>query len=187
MNGHPGAILIAILIFMAPVSVRAEGVIEEARGGILAQSCCGLGNDKEQGVGVNAEVVFSSPEFLSILGSPRPLVGATVATDSDATSQIYAGLEWRINVHPRWFVSAGGGGAIHNGETDDFDPVADANRVTNTLFLGCRALFRINGDMGYRINDRFNAMFSWSHISNAGLCRENEGLDHMGFRFGYRF
>jgi len=187
MSVHRGAIALAILIAAAPLSVRAEVNIEEVRGGVLAQSCCGPGNNREDGVGLNAEIVFASPEFLSFAGSPRPLAGATVATDSDATSHIYAGLEWRFNLHPRFFVSGGGGGAIHNGETDDFDPVADANRLSSTLFFGCRAVFRINGDVGYRINDRFNAMFSWSHISNAGLCRENEGLDHLGFRLGYEF
>ncbi len=184
---HRAAFAAAILIAMAPVSASAEITIEELRGGILAQGCCGQGTNKEDGVAINAEIVFAAPKFLSVLGSPRPVVGASVATNAGATSQFYSGLEWRFTLSPRFFVSAGAGGAIHDGEADDFDPVADAARVSSTLFLGCRALFRINGNAGYQINERLSAMFYWAHISNAGLCRENEGLDHTGMRLGYSF
>lgn len=159
------------------------GPLEEVRAGLYAQSCCGFGSSKEQGAAINAEAVFQSPRFLSVLGAPRPVVGATYATDSDATSQIYAGLEWRAEIS-RWFVAAGVGGAIHNGETDRFDPIADAGRVDSTVFFGCRGLFRLAGDVGYRVTDRLSASFHWNHISNAGLCSDNEGLDQMGFRLG---
>jgi lipid A 3-O-deacylase len=176
-----------ILIAAAPVSASAEITIEELRGGILAQGCCGQGTNKEDGVAINAEIVFASPKFLSVLGSPRPVVGASVATNTGATSQIYTSLEWRFKLSPRFFVSGGGGVAIHDGETDPFDPVADAARISTTLFLGCRALFRLNGNVGYQISDRVSAMFYWAHISNAGLCQDNEGLDHTGMRLGYSF
>lgn len=162
-------------------------LFDEVRAGVYAQGCCGPGSDKEQGAAINAEALFASPDFLSVLGAPRPLIGATVATDSDATSQIYSGLEWRVDVTPRWFVAAGAGVAVHNGETDRFDPVADAGRVDHTVFLGCRALFRLAGDVGYRLTGRVSASFHWNHISNAGLCRENEGLDQMGARLGLSF
>ncbi len=158
--------------------------IEELRAGLYAQGCCGFGSDKEQGVAFNGEAVFSSPRFLSVLGAPRPVVGATIASDSDATSQAYAGLDWKIDLASRWFVSVGGGLAVHNGETDRYDPVADAGRASNTVFYGCRVLFRVAGDVGYRLTDRLSASFHWNHISNAELCSNNEGLDQMGLRLG---
>lgn len=168
----------------ALTSTASAGSIEELHAGVYAQGCCGFGSDKEQGMAFNGEAVFSSPNFLSVLGAPRPVAGATIATDSDATSQVYAGLEWKLDIAPRWFVTAGFGAAIHNGETDRYDPVADANRVSNTAFYGCRVLFRIAGDVGYRLTDRVSASFHWNHISNAGLCNNNEGLDQMGLRLG---
>lgn len=159
--------------------------VDEVRAGVYAQSCCGFGSSKEQGAAINAEALFDSPSFLSVLGSPRPLIGATFATDSDATSQIYSGLEWQVDVS-RWFISAGVGVAVHNGETDQYDPVADAARVNHTVFYGCRALFRLAGDVGYRLTDNISASVHWNHISNAGLCNENEGMDQLGLRLGFR-
>ncbi len=179
-------ILSAIISAFAVTGAAAQP-FDEVRAGVLAQSCCGFGSDKEQGAAINAEALFSSPRFLTVLGAPRPLIGATIATDGDATSQMYAGLEWKVNIAPRWFVAAGVGGAIHNGETDRYDPVADAARVSNTVFYGCRALFRLAGDVGYRLTDRVSASFHWNHISNAGLCSENEGMDQIGARLGLRF
>ena len=181
-------ITIAMTLVLALTSpASAQSIVDEIRVGVLAQGCCGQGTDKEGGVGVNAEVYFSSPRFLSILAAPRPVIGGTVATASGATSQIYAGLEWRANVSSKFFVAAGFGGAIHNAETDDFDPVADAARVDTTLFLGCPAHFRLAGDVGYRLTETISAAVSWAHISNAGLCAENEGLDHLGVKLGYAF
>ncbi len=186
MKSHMGAIAFAVLTLVAPVSAQAQ-TFEEVRGGILAQSCCGQGSNKEGGVGLNAEIVLTSPDILSILGSPKPIFGATIATDGDATSQFYGAFEWDINLSPKFFFAAGAGGAVHTGETDDFDPIADAARVDDTLFLGCRVQFRIHGNLGYRLNERFNLLGTWSHMSNAGLCNENEGLDHLGLRLGYKF
>lgn len=168
-------------------STAVAGPLEEVRGGVYAQGCCGFGSDKEQGVAFNGEAVFSSPRFLTILGSPRPIVGATIASDSDATSQAYAGLDWKLDLASRWFVTAGVGATIHNGEADRYDATADASRASNTVFYGCRVLFRIAGDVGYRLTDHLSASFHWNHISNAELCSDNEGLDQMGVRLGVSF
>lgn len=165
---------------------QAQG-IDEARFGVTAQSVGGWSPDVEQGAGINLELLFISPEFLRAIGSPRPVIGANIATDSDATSQIYAGFEWKAHLARRFFVAGMVGGAIHNGETDPFDPAVDFGRINNTLFLGCRAIFRLSADVGYDISERISASVHWSHISNAGLCDENEGLDNLGLRIGYHF
>lgn len=178
------------IIFLAVAAMAASPAaadVDEFRAGVLAQSCCGQGTSKEQGAAINAEVLFDAPRFLSVLGAPRPVIGATVALDPDATSQFYGGFEWLFDVAPRWFVAGMVGGAVHNGETDRFDQVADNDRVDHTLFLGCRAQFRLGASAGYRITDNVNASIHWSHMSNAGLCSENEGLDHLGFRVGWEF
>lgn len=179
-------VVLSVLLALSLSGAASAQLFDEVRAGVYAQGCC-IGSTKEQGAAINGEALFDSPRFLSVLGAPRPLIGATIATDSDATSQVYAGLEWKVGLGRRWFVAASGGGAVHNGETDRYDPVADADRVNHTVFHGCRALFRIAGDVGYRLTDRISASFHWNHISNGGLCGENEGLDQIGGRIGLSF
>ncbi len=176
---------LAFLAFAAPA--HADGLISELRGGVVAQGWGGQGVDKEQGAAVNGEIVFRSPDFLSVLLAPRPVVGATIAFDSDATSQIYAGLDWRFDLTDRFYVNGGVGGALHNGETAPFDPAIDTGRQGHTVFLGCRALFRLSADAGFRVTERLNASVYWAHLSNANLCTPNEGLDNLGLRLGWTF
>lgn len=170
----------------APASRDDGSVIDEVRVGLFAQGWGNIGSDKEEGVGFNLEAAFVSPGFLSAVGSPRPHVGVTVASDSDATNQVYFGLEWQAYLKERLFGSISLGGAVHDGETN-YTPVVDRPRRDNTLFLGCRALFRVAGDIGYDVTDHVRVSIHMAHISNANLCSVNEGLDHFGARVGYRF
>lgn len=182
---HLAAIGALILLVFAAAPAAAQIRIDEMRGGVLAQGCCGQGSNKEQGVSINLEALFGSPDFLSAVGAPRPLVGVSVATDSDATSQIYGGIEWRVHFSKRLFATGTVGASLHNGETDRFDRIADRDRMNSTVFLGCRVLFRLGGDLGYELTDRLSISAHWNHVSNAELCSENEGLDHLGLRVGY--
>ena len=179
------SIFIALVIVFAPGAAHA-GALDEARLGVLAQGWGGPGAHREQGAAINLEALFKSPEFLSAIGGPRPVLGATVATDPEATNQIYAGLDWTIDFGDRFFVSGLVGGAIHDGETK-FDPLTDGPRIGDTVFYGCRALFRLSADLGYRLTERVSVSAHIAHISNAGLCQVNEGLDQTGIRIGYRF
>ncbi len=178
------ALAVFLILSVAPAQA---GNIEEMRVGVLAQGRYGWSPKIENGASINLELLFKSPEFMRVIGAPRPVIGASIATDRDATSQIYAGVEWRRYLTRGLFVAGMVGGAIHNGETDTFDPIADAARVNDTVFYGCRALFRLGTDIGYDLTERVSASFHWEHISNAGLCDDNEGLDNMGLRIGYRF
>lgn len=181
------AAVIAALAACALAPAHAIVPVKEVRAGVFAQACCGgVGSSKEQGAAINAEAVFASPRVLSFIGAPRPVAGLTVATDGDATSQIYGGLEWKAEIS-RFFIAAGAGVAVHNGETDRYDPIADAGRVSHTVFFGCPVLFRLAGDIGYQASERIAVSLHWNHISNAELCSENEGLDQMGVRLGLSF
>lgn len=160
------------------------GAVDEIRLGVLAQGTGPFSGDKEDGVGLNGEVLFRPLSGLSAIGAPRPHLGVSAATDGDATSQIYAGLTWEQHFTPKLFLDLSGGVAVHDGETD-FDP-GDPN-IGSTKYLGCRALFRIASDFGYRVTGRLSVSLHVDHISNAGLCDENEGLDNAGVRLGVRF
>ena len=48
-------------------------------------------------------------------------------------------------------------------------------------------LFRGSIDLGYRFNRRHGVSAFLDHISTAKLCDENEGLEAVGVRYGYKF
>ncbi|MEQ8935169.1 MAG: acyloxyacyl hydrolase [Amphiplicatus sp.] len=172
----------ALALFLT--SAPAMGQIDEVRAGLALHDFGPFSTNKEDGIEINAEVMFDSPSGLSWLGSPRPFVGVAVATDGDATSQLYGGLGWEVDIARRYFVGAGVGFLVHDGETG-FDPGDPF--LPDSAYLGCRVLARLSGEIGYRLSERLSASVQFAHASNAGICDENEGLDTTGFRLGYKF
>lgn len=177
-------VLAAFLALALAAGTAEAGSIDEVRGGVLLQGLGPFSPNKEEGVGLNAEILFRRLEALKFIGAPRPQAGVTVATGDNATSQIYAGLLWGYDVLPRVFVNGGVGVGVHDGKTDYNPPDPLLNQRN---YLGCRALFRLSADLGYRVSERVSASIHVDHLSNAGLCSENEGLDNTGFRLGYKF
>lgn len=151
--------------------------ISEIRGGILAHDAIPGRTHKELGADINLELLFHSPDFLGFLWSPRPHVGFAVNTSGD-TSQLYAGLTWEWDFWRNLFASLALGGAIHDGDLDV--------RSNDQKELGCRVLFRQAFELGYRFRQRHGISLYIDHISNAGICDQNEGLELMGIRYGYR-
>lgn len=95
------------------------------------------------------------------------------------TSYVYAGFAWQLDITPNFWVEPMFGGAIHNGQLDTADPT----RVS----LGCHQLFHTGVSAGYRFNETWSLVATWDHISNAGLCSRNVGLNTYGAKIGYRF
>ncbi len=156
----------------------ALGIFSEVRGGVLAHDFGPFSHRKEEGVDINAEVLFTSPNFMDIIWSPRPTLGGSFNASGD-TSQGYLGLTWEWDFLEQGFVSFFLGGAIHNGEKNANTP--------GKKDLGCRVLFREGIDLGWRFAGNHALMVHFDHISNAKLCDENEGLESLGLRYGYRF
>lgn len=154
------------------------GFLSELRIGVLAHDVGAFGRKKEEGTDINAEVLFTSPEFLEVVFSPRPHLGITVNTGDD-TSQVYAGLTWDWTFWDPFFVEGTLGFAVHDGETDIESREKKA--------LGCKLLFRESVSLGARFLDSHSISASLAHISNAKLCEKNEGLDTFGVRYGYSF
>jgi lipid A 3-O-deacylase len=130
---------------------------------------------------VNVELLF--PKLFQVDPSwaflvPRPQFGVTVNTDGK-TSFAYFGGVWTFDITRWFFIETVGGGAIHTGELDTRDPFREA--------FGCRTLFHIGGNVGFRLTDTWSIMGSWQHISNARLCVRNNGEDVYGGQIGYRF
>ncbi len=163
--------------FFDSVGGGLTAALSEIRGGILANDTVPTLTHKEPGADINLELLFHSPDFLRFLWSPRPHVGVAINTGGD-TSQIYAGLTWEWDFWRNMFVSLALGGAIHDGELDV--------RSNDKKELGCRVLFRQAVELGFRFRQRHSLSLYLDHLSNAGICDQNEGLELLGIRYGYR-
>src|SRR6185369_1200705 len=124
-------------------------IVDEVKTGILAHDVGFLGHHLEAGPDVNLEMLFTPPDVLALIGSPRPHIGADINTSGN-TSDGYFGLTWGIMLIQSLFGADGGvfangslGGAIHDGFID----TAPAGRKR----LGSRILFRESAELGYQL------------------------------------
>jgi hypothetical protein len=151
----------------------------ELRVGFLRPDVGVFGTHKEKGgIDLNGEVLFNSPRVLSWIGAPRPHVGITGNTAGN-TGYVYIGMTWHFELWRALFLEPSVGGAAHNGKY---------NHATNDRkSLGCSLQFRESLSLGYHLTKRVNASLYLDHISNAGICSGNEGMESAGLRMGYSF
>lgn len=110
----------------------------------------------------------------------RPRLHAGVSISSaGAASQIFAGLNWTVNVTDRFYLELGFGGTVHN--ADNKDDGTDGPK------LGCTLLFREYAAAGFRLTDTLDIVASIDHSSNADLCAPNDGISHAGLSLAYKF
>lgn len=176
-------LLVGAAVFLAAPGAAVAGV-DEVRGGVFLHDVGPFSTNKEDGVAFGLEALFDSPSALNFLARPRPMIGFNVAADNAATSLAYAGLSWRQGFGLRYFADFGLALAVHDGETKYRapDPI-----LVDSAYLGCRVLARLSLDIGMRLTPNASIAISGAHASNAGVCRENEGLDSLGLRFGLSF
>ena len=140
---------------------------------------------REDGVDVNAEVLFATPwrpyenPILDFLLRPRHVLGATVNTQGD-TSQVYFGAAWTLPLFNIFFVESMFGGAYHDGPITSPGP-----RYVEAY--GCRVNFHESGSFGVKLGENWRIMATIEHMSNARLCEPNAGLTNAGVRLGYKF
>jgi lipid A 3-O-deacylase len=162
------------------------GWLSEIRVGALKHSAAiSTNTPKETGIDANVEILFVSPDFLKVLWSPRPHIGASFNTSSSNTDQVYGGLTWEWIPIDWLFLDFSLGLSGHNGRLNNDGVEADAGRRRE---FGCRVLARESIELGFILGDRHSLSAVWDHISHAGFCDdENEGMDNAGIRYGYRF
>ena len=160
----------------------AEGLIRELRGGVLAHDVPDLWSGfrtEKDAVAINIEAILS-PALPLFGGTIRPAIGASIATNG-GTSNAYLDARWEFETPTGIFFSVGLGATIHNGETD----LLAVNQSAKAL--GSHLLFHIPAEIGYRF-DRHNSLSVYfEHMSNGYTQDQNEGLDRLGVRYGYRF
>ncbi|MGA2491435.1 MAG: acyloxyacyl hydrolase [Roseiarcus sp.] len=153
----------------------------EIRGGFFA-SPFGV----EQGsTDVSAALVF--PKVVSLPGwqdvlIPRLRIGGVVNLDG-RTSYAYADGLWTLNVD-RVFAEAFFGGLVHDGPLQ--------NHIDeNATALGCRELYHLGADLGYRFDQHWSVIATYEHGSDGepilSNCPQNRGLNVAGVALGYSF
>jgi lipid A 3-O-deacylase len=160
-------------------------IVDEVKVGALAHDVPFGGDSIEHGPDVNLEMLFTSPDLLSVIGSPRPHIGADINT-AGQTSDGYLGLTWGISLiqnlfSPGDYVFGTGslGFAFHDGYTGTAPP--------GRKNLGLPALFRESAEIGYQVTPKVSVSAIIDHISNANLGRHNAGITSAGGRIGFKF
>jgi lipid A 3-O-deacylase len=173
-----------LLITPAPAIAQVK-IVDEVKVGVLGHDLGFLGHHLEAGPDVNVEMLFTPPDVLAIIGSPRPHIGADINT-AGKTSDGYFGLTWGIMLIQSLFGAGDGvfingslGGAVHDGYID--------SGPLNRKLLGSRVLFRESAELGYQLTPGINVSALLDHISNANLGRHNMGITSAGARFGFKF
>jgi len=177
------AIACLVVLPAGPPAAAGPAVLSELRAGVLGHDIRFLGNDEEEGLDINGEVLFvplwsaGASGWWHDLLTPRPHLGVQVNTSGD-TAQVYAGFTWTFRLLDRVWTGLSAGGALHDGELSE-TPGAKA--------LGSRVLFRLGAEIGYDVTASISVSLYLDHESNAGLADENEGLNNAGVRVGWRF
>jgi hypothetical protein len=164
----------------ADADERRGGWLHEIRGGVLAHDVDHLwtGENVEDGVDLNAEMIFARPAVSALEGRIRLNAGASINTAGN-TSKVYGGMLWEWEARFGLFFDVGLGLAVHNGELDTNKP--------DRKSLGSRVLFRTAIEVGYSFNTHHRIALSFDHVSNASLASPNDGMDTLGLRYCYRF
>ena len=181
----PSALRLLVCLAVAgawPGAGHAGGLVRELRGGVLAHDVPNLWSGfrtENDAVAINVEAILS-PSLPLFGGMIRPAIGASIATEG-GTSNAYLDARWEFETASGIFVSVGVGGTVHNGETKllAFDQTDKA--------LGSRVLFHFPLEIGYRFDGHNSLSVYFEHMSNGYTRDENEGLDRLGVRYGYRF
>jgi hypothetical protein len=160
-------------------------IVDELKIGALGHDLGFLGHHIEGGADVNGEILFTPPDFLSIIGSPRPHLGGDVNTAGN-TNDFYFGLTWGITLIQNLFGHGDGiflNGSLGGAYQDGYENSSPPNRKK----LGSAILFRESAELGYQLTPTIDISAFLEHISNANLATHNAGITSAGGRIGFKF
>jgi|TARA_Y100001947_G_scaffold135452_1_gene123191 lipid A 3-O-deacylase len=187
--------LIALALSTTAIAAPASAqFVEEARLGVMQHNVCILdckNADKEDGPNIEAELVFASPEFLSILASPRPYIVGSFNTAGD-TSFGGFGFMWNWDFAEGWSLEPSLGYVIHDGANESpfpqGDPRSDAFAQDN-IYFGSDDLFRTGLALNRDLTDSVGVQVLYEHLSHGQILGDgrNQGVDNIGVRAYFRF
>lgn len=190
-HGGPGrtglvdAVLLACLLaFLPAVPARAQDLPADARLaiGVLAHDRGPSSDYNESGIDPNVEIQFAPIErgIGRAMGAPRPHLGASINFDGE-TSALYGGFTFELLSHRRLFIDGFLGLALHNGplHKDELRCQAESD-----CGFGYRMIPRLGLEAGIRLSGHDAVSVFYDHMSHGELFNsENEGIDHVGFRY----
>ena len=173
------ALLAALACSSIPAAAQSDtSILHQVTGGLLAHDVpIWASHRKEEGLDLNAGLVFALPLVDLLGGTIRPYTGASVSLSGD-TSRVAAGLVWQAQ-YGSMFLDLGLGGAVHNGKLDHAGP--------DRKNLGSRLLFHIPVEVGVALDAHHRIGLYFEHFSNAYLADPNPGIDAFGLRYTYQF
>ena len=156
------------LVILSMAGTASADILDEVRVGVMQHNVCVTdcnNADKEDGPNISAELVLTSPDFLSVILAPRPYVMGSVNT-------------------------SGVGYALHDGALESPFPVGDPKSdafTSNHVLLGSHDLFRTSLAFNYAIDERWGAQVMYEHLSHGQVLGNgrNQGLDNVGLRVTY--
>lgn len=178
----PLAIIAGLCVVAAADAARAEGLFNALYIGALAHDVPDLWSGfrvEDNAVDINLEAKFAAAWALP-LGVIRPVVGGTINTRGD-TSHAYIDARWEVECPSGVFFGLGLGAAVHDGE------IGGPGSDPRMKWLGSRVLFHIPVEVGLHLDGHNDLSVYFEHTSNADTQDNNEGLDRIGVRYGYRF
>ena len=181
---------LAALSLTSAANAQSAGFgIEEIRLGVAAHD---LTDHTEDGPQIVGDLMFTSPDFLERVWSPRPFLSANISTQG-YTNLVTAGLAWDYGFTDR-LTGEFSFGLSYNDGIDDIDvartgPV-EAQRIKDTrALLGSDWLFRTGFAADYALNEQWSVGVFYEHHSHGQILASgrNQGLDELGLRMSYRF
>jgi lipid A 3-O-deacylase len=163
----------------------AAGWIDEVKLGVEAHDINFFGVHVENGADINQEILFTSPDFLSIIGSPRPHIGGQINTAGN-TDQAYFGLTWGWTLFTS-ILQFGDALRIYGSLGGAYQDGYSNNAPDGRKNLGSPILFRESLELGYQVTETIGVSAILDHISNANLATHNAGITNAGGRIGFRF
>lgn len=187
-------IIAALSAALTVSGLASAGPIDEFRLGVMQHNVCVNDCDnanKEDGPNLNAELVFTSPDFLDILYSPRPFIVASANLSGD-TSFGGVGLLWNWDFAEGWSVEPGLGYVLHDGELEPPFPQGDPRNLPfndTAVYLGSEDLFRISFALNRDFGARWGVQLQYEHLSHGQIIGNgrNQGMDTLGARVFWRF
>jgi lipid A 3-O-deacylase len=194
LNRHYIAAAIGGLIALVAAPVEAK--VSEARFGLFAHNVetnVSKNAGKEDGVDIQVEVLFDSPNLLRFAGAPRPSLVASLNSQGE-TSFAGASLDWSFPIGTKFSIDPYLGYIFHTGDPLN-NPYAPADSVRRAQFnaeelaLGSRDLFRLGFAVSYAPSETWTTAIVYEHLSHGHILggEKNQGLDNVGFRLGRKF
>lgn len=180
---------------LLPLRAQAENITgAELVLGVLDHDSKAIGG-REKGADINPEVILwspitddmiaNAPPWLHWALQPRPTIGGDINT-AGMTNQAYVGATWSWYLGHNLF-NPGDGIVLDYFFGPGFNDGQIHNGNSRRKALGSFILFREGLDLGYEINPRWVISAHIDHISNGGLAKENQSINDLGIRLGYRF